>query len=201
VSLDRDTGERIGEEPATHEGMTAPALQEDDTRARLAAVYRDHVAFVHRCVRRLGAPDSGVEDVVQDVFVVAARRLHEFEGRADVRTWLFAIAMRVIRHHRRTTWRHLRRKEALAFREAALPSYGETMEARDASALLMRLLDGLDEERRAVFVLMELEGMSAPEVAEALEMNPNTVYTRLRAARKHLSSKAQQLGITKQGAA
>ena len=199
--MSESTSERIVVDPGTNTGMGAAARQHEDPKARLACVYRDNVSFVHRSVRRLGVPDSAVEDVVQDVFLVVARRLDEFEGRADLRTWLFAIAMRVLRHHRRTTWRHLRRKQALAHREAALPKYGEDMESRDASALLMRLLDGLDDERRAVFVLMELEGMSAPEVAEALETNPNTVYTRLRAARKHLAASARELGITKRGAA
>jgi RNA polymerase sigma-70 factor, ECF subfamily len=182
--------------------VISTARQQDEQHARLAHVYRENVAFVHRSVRRLGAPEGAIEDVVQDVFLVAARRLDDFEGRADVRTWLFAIATRVLKQHRRTTWRHLRRKEAVAAREAALPSVNaDDLAARDASALLLRLLDALDDDRRAVFVSMELEGMSAPEVAEALEVNPNTVYTRLRAARKQLAAEAERLGVAKRGAA
>jgi len=49
--------------------------------------------------------------------------------------------------------------------------------------LLHRILDRLDDDKRAVFVLAELEQMTAPEIAEALSVNLNTVYSRLRAAR------------------
>ena len=65
------------------------------------AVYREHYAFVWRSVRRLGVPDRELDDVVQEVFVIVHRRLAEFEGRSMVTTWLFGIAYRVVRDHRR----------------------------------------------------------------------------------------------------
>lgn len=161
-------------------------------RERLAAIYREHLDFVWRSLRRLGAPEHALEDAVQDVFVVAARRLDDFEGRSSVRTWLFGIAMRVVRTQRRTLWRHKRKVEALAASRDpdAAPSEGPPQERREAQVLLQQLLDELDEDKRAVYVLAELEGMTANEIAAGLGANVNTVYTRLRAARRQLREAA-----------
>lgn len=152
-------------------------------------MYEVHFEFVFRSARRLGVDPSAVDDVVQETFVVAHRRLEEFEGRSSLRTWLFGILRRVVRDHRRTA----RRKspelaqgdrvdlEALRSREAG-PH--ERAEEAEAVRILYALLDALDEDKREVFVLAELEQMRVPEIAEAIDLNVNTVYTRLRAARR-----------------
>ena len=169
--------------------MPTPApITAPDERARLCAIYREHFEFVWRSLRRLGAPEHALEDATQDVFLVAARRLDEFEGRSSVRTWLFGVAMRVVRTHRRTLWRHKRKVEALA--AASLEPVSDPMAQREAQRLLLTLLDELDDDKRAVYVLAELEGMTAVEIAEGLGVNVNTVYTRLRAARQQLRAAA-----------
>ena len=151
----------------------------------LVAVYREHFQFVWRSARRLGAPPAALDDVVQDVFLIVARRLPEFRGDASMRTWLFAITMRVVQLQRRSTSRHIRRVEAFA--EAHAGDDGvDPYPRRDATDILLKLLDRLDDDRRAVFVLIELEGMTAQEVAAGLGLNVNTVYSRLRAARQQL---------------
>ena len=62
--------------------MTRLAAQlPEHTHDRLAAIYREYFAFVHRSLRRLGTPEHALEDACQDVFLVAMRRLDEFEGR------------------------------------------------------------------------------------------------------------------------
>jgi RNA polymerase sigma-70 factor (ECF subfamily) len=152
------------------------------------AVYDEHFPFVWRSARRLGVSLSAVDDVVQEIFLVVHRRLPEFEGRASVRTWLFAIALRVVRDHRRS----LRRKgrhlavEAEVDQLPGASDAGPLEQAAKAEAVkvLHELLDALDDEKREVFVLAELEQLPVPEIAEALEVNPNTVYSRLRAARQ-----------------
>ncbi len=149
--------------------------------AELVGLYRAYFQFVWRSTRRLGVPPASVDDVVQDVFLVVARRLAEFRGEASVKTWLFAITLRVVREHRRTTFRHLRRVEAMA--EAGPPSTSDPIARSDAQRLLLRLLDRLDDDRRSVYVLAELEGLTAQEIADGLRLNVNTVYSRLRSAR------------------
>jgi RNA polymerase sigma-70 factor, ECF subfamily len=157
---------------------------------RLAAIYREHFAFVWRSLRRLGVPHSALEDLTQDVFVVASRRLEDFEGRSSVHTWLFGIAMRVFLTRRRSEWRHSRKLDELALQDE--PSE-DPIAKRDAQHTLLALLDELDDEKRAIYVLAELEGFTVVEIAEGLEANVNTVYTRLRAARTQLRKAADRL--------
>jgi RNA polymerase sigma-70 factor (ECF subfamily) len=165
-------------------------------REALSAVYREYHRFVWHSVRRLGIPDAAAEDAVHEVFMVVARRLPTFEGRASLKTWLFSIAMFVVRSHRRTDRRHRRKTEALA----ANPSTAADVHARsDAAATLHRLLDVLDDDKRAVFILSELEGMSAPEIAEATDANINTVYARLRTARQRIERAATRLQASEEG--
>jgi RNA polymerase sigma-70 factor, ECF subfamily len=150
----------------------------------LVALYRAHFQFVWRSARRLGAPPEALDDVVQDVFLVVARRLAEFRREASAKTWLFAIALRVVREHRRSTYRHLRRVEAYA--DAQPESASDPIARSDATRTLLQLLDRLDDDRRSVYVLAELEGLTAQEIADGLRVNINTVYSRLRAARTQL---------------
>ena len=170
---------------------TLAATATPDEREVLSAIYREHFAFVWRSLRRLGAPEHALDDATQDVFLVAARRLDEFERRSSVRTWLFGIAIRVVRTHRRTSWRHQRKVDALASANTDAPA-GDPMAQSDAQRLLLTLLDRLDDDKRAVYVLAELEGMTVVEIAEGLGANVNTIYTRLRAARQQLRAAAAE---------
>jgi RNA polymerase sigma-70 factor (ECF subfamily) len=159
-------------------------------RVSLAEVYEGHFDFVWRSARRLGVHAPQLEDVVQEVFIVAHRRLAQFEGRASLKTWLFGITRHVVRDH----FRSLRRKpvELLGQLEPAdvHAADAETqVAAQQGARLLHALLAQLDSDKREVFILAELEQMSAPEIAQALDQNLNTVYARLRAAR-HLFDQA-----------
>lgn len=158
------------------------SLTVSDDTVRFEAIYEAHFDFAWRSLRRLGVPPTVIEDAVQDLFVVVCRKLPGFEGRASIKTWLFSIAIRIAKEHiRRQARRRLDRLCPTPDRPR-LPS-DRAAEAEEV-ALLDRLLAELDEDRRAVFVMAELEEMTAPEIAEALGTNPNTVYTRLRAARR-----------------
>jgi RNA polymerase sigma-70 factor (ECF subfamily) len=151
--------------------------------ADFGAVYDEHFAFVWRSLRRLGVADAHLDDAAQDVFLVVYRRLAEFEGRSSLKTWLFGIVLRVVRTHRRTAMR--KPTEPLDVEPHANGSAPEELtEAAQAARLLHALLGELDDAPRAVFVLAELEEMTAPEISAALGVNLNTVYSRLRAARR-----------------
>jgi RNA polymerase sigma-70 factor (ECF subfamily) len=146
-------------------------------------VYEAWFDFVWRSARRLGVAQTHVDDVVQEVFMVVHRRLAEFEGRSQLKTWLFGITRRVVGTYHRTA----RRKptEALGEREVtAVGNPEQCYAALQGQALLHALLDELAAEKREVFVLAELEEMSGPEIASALELNLNTMHARLRAARR-----------------
>jgi RNA polymerase sigma-70 factor (ECF subfamily) len=149
-------------------------------------IYREHFGFVWAALRRLGVGAADMEDVAQEVFIVVHRRLEGFEGRSSLRTWLYAITVRVALNHLR---RHQRRRavspddepEAAAPASADPESHASRVQA---GRVLHRLLGRLDEDKRAVFVLAELEGFTAPEIASIVGANPRTVYSRLRVARE-----------------
>ena len=148
---------------------------------RSVEIFRDYFDFVWSGLRRLGVPDSSVDDAVQDVFLVVHRRGGEFEGRSSLRTWVFGIVLRVARDHRR---RHRRVGEAMPETVADLkPGPDDAAERSEALRLLMRLLGELDEEKRDVLVLADLEQLTAREIAEIVDVPLNTVYSRLRVAR------------------
>ena len=151
------------------------------------AVYETYAAFVWRNARRLGVPASAAEDVMQDVFLVVHRRLADFQEGTSMRAWLSAILVRVVR----TFWRTRQRKnpssgelEPDATADTKTPSPLEAAEHDAAVRELYAVLSGMNEERREVLVLADVEELSAPEIAQALSVNVNTVYWRLRTARK-----------------
>jgi RNA polymerase sigma-70 factor (ECF subfamily) len=147
-------------------------------------LYSKYFDFVWRSLRRLGVPPALVEDATQDSFVVVHRRISDLRPDASEKAWLFGIAMRVARDYRRTQ----RRKGAQSFDADTATShdagpFDRTAKA-EAARVLERFLASVDDEKRAVFVMAELEGMTAPEISEALDTNLNTVYSRLRGARE-----------------
>jgi RNA polymerase sigma-70 factor, ECF subfamily len=161
-------------------------------RARIAFehVYETHFAFVFRSAKRLGVWDANVDDVVQEVFVVIHRRLDDYDGRSSMRGWIYGILCNVVREYRRARRRKeapLRRLDpetASATSGAAFdPGPAEAVERQEAAHLLFRILDSLDDEKREVLVLAELEQMNIPEIAQTLGVNVNTLYSRLKAAR------------------
>jgi RNA polymerase sigma-70 factor (ECF subfamily) len=155
-------------------------------------VYRAHHAYVWRCLLRLGVDDAAVDDAVQDVFIVVHRKLDDFEGRAQIKTWLFAIARRVALRYRDRAKRKQHDDECGD--ETASPTGNPDVALSHTEALrrLQDWLDELDDDKRVVFVLSEFEQMRAPEIADMLDVNVNTVYARLRAARQHVSRRARR---------
>jgi RNA polymerase sigma-70 factor (ECF subfamily) len=148
-------------------------------------VYEAHFDFVWRTARRLGAPDRHVDDVVQEVFVVVQRRLHEFEGRSELKTWLFGITRRIVRAHLRKNARDKRATpdDIAELADLNTPDAEARLSADEHTRLLYTLLSELDEEKRVVFVLSELEEMSGPAIADALGLHISNVYARVRTAR------------------
>lgn len=152
-------------------------------------VYEAQAAFVWRTLRRLGVPPADVEDAAQEAFIVIHRKLSGFEGRASLKTWCFGVCLRVASDWRKKA--HLRRETGIE-EAPERTSSGETalrgIAMRQARTRLDALLDGLDEDKRAVFVLFELEQLPMQEVAEAVGVPLQTAYARLYAARRAIEA-------------
>lgn len=191
--LDSSALESEGGSSVVGSDWVGPARSERGARdqaSNFETVYQRDFDFAWRSLRRLGVPNMQLEDAVQDLFVVVCRRLPEFDGRSQLRTWIFAIAMRVAKEYRRRALRPQVEPHTSMAQPPALPS--EQCLRKESVELLDRLLSSLDEDKRVVFILAELEEMSVPEIALAVGANPNTIYSRLRAARRDLNAAISQ---------
>jgi RNA polymerase sigma-70 factor (ECF subfamily) len=126
--------------------------------------------------------EHALDDALQEVFIVVHRRLGDFEGRASLRTWIYAITYRVAQSHRRRS-----RQQEVEELSSDLPALGptplEAAERAQAGELVLSFLEGMPDSKRDVFVLCVLEDLSAPEASSILDVNVNTVYSRLRHVR------------------
>lgn len=160
---------------------------------------REHGVFVWRTLRRLGVRDADVDDVCQEVFVVVNRKLGEFEPRASLRSWLYGICVRAAAAHRRRA--PVRREVPTESPAEDITSRGPdvAVESKQSLAQLDRALDALDDDKRDVFVLYEVEQLSMAEVAEILGCPLQTAYSRHSAARAHVVAHFRRLELSKGG--
>lgn len=179
-------GERLALEPDEARAGRAEAGVAEIRTPSFEAVYARHFTFVWRSLRLLGVARDALPDAAQEVFGVVHRRLAEFERRAALGTWIFAIARRVAANHHRKH-RHRGALEPLTGAEASeAPSPFDEVEATRAAETLVAFAGTLEEERRALFVLALIEGLPVPELVEPLGLPLNTLYSRIRALRRDL---------------
>jgi RNA polymerase sigma-70 factor (ECF subfamily) len=150
-------------------------------------IYRSHRAAVGRWAARLAGPGLEAEDVVQEVFMIAQRKLGSFRGEASPARWLYGITERVVWHRRRgERWRRWlggSLDRAAAEVPTNRPTPLEALESRQASVLFYRALEGVSENHRAAFILFELEEMSGEQIAALKGVAVSTVWVWLHRAR------------------
>jgi RNA polymerase sigma-70 factor (ECF subfamily) len=158
------------------------------------AWFRAHFSRLWRLVARLGVAAPNVDDVVQEAFIAVARRHSDI---AEGREWAFLVgsALRLSwnHRHRASTRREVAVGEGLEREASPLPDAEQLLIEKRARQELEHALSALSDAHRAVFVLYELEGFSAPEIAELLELPLGTVASRLGRARAHFSKQAARL--------
>jgi len=159
------------------------ARQED--AAALRRLYVENADRVHRFLARMGVPPADLDDLLQDVFVVVHRKLPEFDGRVAFTTWLFAIAVRIAKNHRRWRFRH-RVARLVGWEPGRSEAFDpvRAMDRKDAARELEWILERMKPKQRAVFVLYELESHDGPAIARIVGAPVHTVWSRLRLARE-----------------
>jgi RNA polymerase sigma-70 factor (ECF subfamily) len=153
-----------------------------------AEVYDQHVAYLWKTVRRLGVAPADIEDITHDVFVIVHGRLATFDRTRPIRPWLFGIAFRRVANYRRHSRNYREVTSDTTDASAAPTSLESQLAARNDLHRVAAALATLDHERRAVFVLSEIDLCSGPEIAGALELPLNTVYSHLRRARRDFTA-------------
>jgi RNA polymerase sigma-70 factor, ECF subfamily len=177
----------------TDDSSSTGVLSASGREVRLRQLVREHFGLVRRSLRRLGLADADADDAAQEVYLVAARRLDGITPGAE-RAFLFATAVRVASTRRRSLRRRREQAQPTFEHETALgPSPEEHSSMLQARRLLDVILDGMDDEARAVFVLFELEHLSGPEIAALLAIPIGTVNSRLRRGRETFQSAAARL--------
>jgi RNA polymerase sigma-70 factor (ECF subfamily) len=156
----------------------------------IAQIYDSYFDFVWRNARRLGIPEASADDVTQDVFIVVQRRIDSYDGRASMQAWIFGILLRVVQDHRRSFRRKGARHVPLEHevnRSAGAahdPSPLDQLERLQRVRLVEQLLSEIDEDKRCLLILSEIEQWTLREIAQFYGSNINTIYSRLRAAKR-----------------
>ena len=160
-------------------------------------IHEDYADFVWASLQRLGVHRQDLEDQLQEVFVVVHRKLSTFDHSARLSTWLFGICLRVAAADRR---RAHRRREVLTLEPAQRSNLGgseadpeRALLHREAALRLEHALSTLALERRAVFVMFEIEGIPAAAIGEMLGIPVGTVHSRLFTARTEFDQAVRRL--------
>ena len=171
----------------------ARAAQPGGAPSDFRALYEAEFSYVWNSLRRLGAPPAHLEDLVHDTFVTAWRRMGDFDSSRPIRPWLFGIAFRIASDFRKRAFqqREVPEENLEAVDQRALPD--DHVSAREARELVLRVLESMPLERRAVFVMHELDGHAAPEIAQAMAIPLNTAYSRLRLARQDFAAAIKRI--------
>lgn len=163
----------------------------DADLALFRALFEKEVTYVWTSLRRLGIAESEREDLTNEVFFRVYRRLDAYDQARPIRPWLFAFAVRVAAQHRRrgqSRFEHVGDQADVAELVAA-----PRTESGEQADLVHTALEAIAMDRRAVLVLHDLDGHTAPEIAVALSIPEGTVYSRLRAARADFTAAVHRL--------
>jgi RNA polymerase sigma-70 factor, ECF subfamily len=151
-------------------------------------IYEQYFDFVWSMTRRFGVPPETMDDVVQEVFMVVHKKLHTLESPEALRSWLYGIVRRRASGHHRQSWTQKTSGgvdvEDMPDVEGGMQSPADLAEQSDNVRKLWELLDGIDAPKREVFIMAELQELTCPEIAKALNIPLNTAYSRLRHARE-----------------
>jgi RNA polymerase sigma-70 factor (ECF subfamily) len=163
------------------------------TQADFTRLYESEFDYVWNVLRRLGIADAHLEDVAHDVFTTAWKKLADYDPARPLRPWLFGIAFRLASDFRARAWqkKEVADDDVDAADDSASPH--AQVETKQAKELVMRAMDSIPLDRRAIFVMHELEGQGIPEVADALQVPLNTAYSRLRLARRDFATAVERL--------
>jgi RNA polymerase sigma-70 factor, ECF subfamily len=150
-------------------------------------LYEKHAAELRLALHRLTGSGADADDLLQEAFVIALRRMGELSHVRSERGWLYGVSLKLV-----AAWRRRKRLRAWlgldsALELAAPDSPQRTLEQREAGKQLQVALEALPEAKRDVIVLFELQGLSGDEIAEAMRVPVATVWTRLFHARKALA--------------
>jgi RNA polymerase sigma-70 factor (ECF subfamily) len=154
----------------------------------VGVVYDAEAELVWRCLHRLGVREADLPDLLQEAFVVVHQKRAEYDPARPLRAWLFGICLGLARNYHRKTFRRLEKLSGSPPERAGTDDPERALDLSERRERGSRILSALDPEKRAVFVMFEVEGMSGRAIAELLGVPVGTVHSRLYAARRALAA-------------
>lgn len=171
----------------------APGASLDDEG--FSRLFRAEYDYVARSLRRLGVRPADLDDRVHDVFVAVYRHRTEFDPSRPGKPWLFGFAYRVAADHRKAAWSRRAVLDDAMDPADDRPDAADRLDAARDRALVLAALEELDLDRRAVFVLADIDGVAQAEIAAALNIPVGTVYSRLRLGREDFAAAVKRLRL------
>ena len=169
-------------------------IDKDPMVARFEAIFDAELFYVWTSLRRLGVQSRDLEDVAHEVFLRAFERMHDYDPARPIRPWLFAFAFRLASDYRRLSRHGTELYGDEPPHRTSAPDAEQLLVQREREELVARALAAVEIERRAVFILHELDEQPMPAVVETLGIPLNTGYSRLRVARDEFTTAPRRLG-------
>ena len=174
-------------------GLDVIRRAQDNDIAAFEEIYRHYAGMVYRVALRMTGCVEDAEEVTQEVFVAVHRHLPTFAGNAQLKTWIYRIAVNCSLN----AIKKKKRKPEVAWEEGFDPEdprqgVREAVEKESQAAKIASLLEDLNADQKMCLVLRAQEGLSYDEIARALKININTVRSRLKRARETLLAQEKE---------
>ncbi|MBN1960641.1 MAG: sigma-70 family RNA polymerase sigma factor [Deltaproteobacteria bacterium] len=167
-----------------HDALSQPVLD-------ITALYKQYSAFIARIIRQFTGEGPHVEDILQATFICAFKKMHTFEGRSSVQTWLYSIAANLCKRHHRSNFRFLQFRKKLVSTIKTIDTISansdnpaRNLQNKEMVQTVFAILDKMPFKLREVFILFEFEQYSGEEIANLVNVPPATIRTRLFHAHK-----------------
>ncbi len=165
------------------------------TRARASELFAENCDYVWNALRRLGVRHEDLEDLTHDTFVAVYKQWAGYDSKRPLRPWLFGFALRVASDHRRLARHRFEVSPDDEEQRDDAPNAADVLLQKERNAFAHAALAALELNRRAVFILHELDGSTVPEIAAAFEIPVATAYSRLRLAREDFAAAVKRLTL------
>ncbi len=152
-------------------------------------IYRATSGFVYNVALRITNNRSDADEVTQDVFLKVYRKIGSFQFRSSFRTWVYRVAANTALNYCKRRFRQDKGNVGYdpAIHDAAAPERAsEPLQKQDDQKAIASMLKSLDPDQRACITLREIEGLDYKAIADTLNININTVRSRLKRAREKL---------------
>jgi RNA polymerase sigma-70 factor (ECF subfamily) len=153
------------------------------TALDFSRLFESEFGYAWNSLRRLGVRPADVEDQVHELFLRAHKHFEKLDLARPVRPWLYAFAVRVASEYRRAPRNRRETPGPMDELRDSSPNVEEQVARAEVQAQVLMALESLDLDRAAVLVGVDIDGHSGPDMAHALGIPLNTVYSRLRLAR------------------